>query len=138
MVTRGADRTNVRTMVIPMTPPLAAMRVMASSVLQRALPGTSARQLECVTRTGFRDASMAFMVVRSPQCEMSRSEEHTSELQSPCNLVCRLLLDKKPKTRYVVGLDARMWLLLNLLPDRWRDRFFLSRIHERPIPPLPL
>src|SRR5256885_13001427 len=24
-----------------------------------------------------------------------RSEEHTSELQSPCNLVCRLLLDKK-------------------------------------------
>src|SRR5256885_12290139 len=30
-----------------------------------------------------------------------RSEEHTSELQSPCNLVCRLLLEKKKKsTRY--------------------------------------
>src|SRR5256885_3374573 len=28
---------------------------------------------------------------------MSRSEEHTSELQSPCNLVCRLLLEKKNK-----------------------------------------
>src|SRR5256885_9878850 len=28
-----------------------------------------------------------------------RSEEHTSELQSPCNLVCRLLLEKK-KTHY--------------------------------------
>src|SRR6516162_10554615 len=26
-----------------------------------------------------------------------RSEEHTSELQSPCNLVCRLLLDKKKR-----------------------------------------
>src|SRR5256885_10464636 len=26
---------------------------------------------------------------------ISRSEEHTSELQSPCNLVCRLLLEKK-------------------------------------------
>src|SRR5256885_5557926 len=26
---------------------------------------------------------------------MERSEEHTSELQSPCNLVCRLLLEKK-------------------------------------------
>src|ERR1022692_5313283 len=26
---------------------------------------------------------------------MLRSEEHTSELQSPCNLVCRLLLEKK-------------------------------------------
>src|SRR5256885_6667537 len=31
--------------------------------------------------------------LRSP-----RSEEHTSELQSPCNLVCRLLLEKKKKT----------------------------------------
>src|SRR5256885_8392839 len=28
-------------------------------------------------------------------CTYSRSEEHTSELQSPCNLVCRLLLEKK-------------------------------------------
>src|SRR2546426_8012835 len=27
-----------------------------------------------------------------------RSEEHTSELQSPCNLVCRLLLEKKKNT----------------------------------------
>src|SRR5688500_19677092 len=29
--------------------------------------------------------------------EIVRSEEHTSELQSPCNLVCRLLLEKKKK-----------------------------------------
>src|SRR5256885_2532653 len=29
--------------------------------------------------------------------ELPRSEEHTSELQSPCNLVCRLLLEKKKK-----------------------------------------
>src|SRR2546426_5045118 len=36
----------------------------------------------------------------------SRSEEHTSELQSPCNLVCRLLLEKKKLT----------------LPTRSRDR----------------
>src|SRR5256885_7340395 len=28
----------------------------------------------------------------------TRSEEHTSELQSPCNLVCRLLLEKKKMT----------------------------------------
>src|ERR1039457_7678023 len=31
---------------------------------------------------------------RSPD-SFTRSEEHTSELQSPCNLVCRLLLEKK-------------------------------------------
>src|SRR2546426_5691612 len=30
-------------------------------------------------------------------CWLFRSEEHTSELQSPCNLVCRLLLEKKKK-----------------------------------------
>src|SRR2546426_6624909 len=31
---------------------------------------------------------------------MWRSEEHTSELQSPCNLVCRLLLEKKKGPRH--------------------------------------
>src|SRR5256885_6602834 len=30
--------------------------------------------------------------------KLYRSEEHTSELQSPCNLVCRLLLEKKKKS----------------------------------------
>src|SRR6266446_7425931 len=32
-----------------------------------------------------------------PMAAITRSEEHTSELQSPCNLVCRLLLEKKKK-----------------------------------------
>src|SRR5256885_11434747 len=32
--------------------------------------------------------------------ENVRSEEHTSELQSPCNLVCRLLLEKKKNTNH--------------------------------------
>src|SRR5256885_7952362 len=31
--------------------------------------------------------------------ELARSEEHTSELQSPCNLVCRLLLEKKKNNK---------------------------------------
>src|SRR5256885_11737939 len=33
--------------------------------------------------------------VRAVALDDTRSEEHTSELQSPCNLVCRLLLEKK-------------------------------------------
>src|SRR2546426_1204682 len=36
-----------------------------------------------------------------PAGDMARSEEHTSELQSPCNLVCRLLLEKKKKMETV-------------------------------------
>src|SRR5256885_6741026 len=38
-----------------------------------------------------------------PLSVAARSEEHTSELQSPCNLVCRLLLEK---TIEVAGLEA--------------------------------
>src|SRR2546430_12063593 len=36
-----------------------------------------------------------------------RSEEHTSELQSQSNLVCRLLLEKKKKTKYIITSRAR-------------------------------
>src|SRR5256885_11871088 len=35
-----------------------------------------------------------------------RSEEHTSELQSPCNLVCRLLLEKKKYNRTMSSLSS--------------------------------
>src|SRR2546426_6831687 len=34
-----------------------------------------------------------------------RSEEHTSELQSPCNLVCRLLLEKKKKKQTIIKIE---------------------------------
>src|SRR5256885_13220787 len=36
---------------------------------------------------------------RPSRARARRSEEHTSELQSPCNLVCRLLLEKKTHSR---------------------------------------
>src|SRR5256885_10630031 len=39
-----------------------------------------------------------------------RSEEHTSELQSPCNLVCRLLLEKKKNK-----IDVQLFKLMPLL-----------------------
>src|SRR2546430_13247493 len=38
---------------------------------------------------------------REPPCLYSRSEEHTSELQSQSNLVCRLLLEKKIELIYI-------------------------------------
>ena len=44
--------------------------------------------------------------------------------------VVHALTARKPKTRYVLGRDAWLWLLLNLLPDRWRDRLILSKIQE--------
>src|SRR5256885_12811199 len=54
-----------------------------------------ALELSCLTRglcscrrSGYRDSRVT---------AAQRSEEHTSELQSPCNIVCRLLLEKKNK-----------------------------------------
>src|SRR5256885_12655406 len=38
-----------------------------------------------------------------------RSEEHTSELQSPCNLVCRLLLEKKKPIQTTVHLVSSLY-----------------------------
>src|SRR2546426_5439840 len=50
--------------------------------------------------TAGRHASNPLLGLPSPRRVFEgskRSEEHTSELQSPCNLVCRLLLEKKKK-----------------------------------------
>src|SRR5256885_2999114 len=52
--------------------------------------------------TGAAQMDGAILVVSAadgPMPQTRRSEEHTSELQSPCNLVCRLLLEKKKQTR---------------------------------------
>src|ERR1022692_1983896 len=50
------------------------------------------------------DGGSAFQVEHADELAVDlrfRSEEHTSELQSPCNLVCRLLLEKKKKTNNI-------------------------------------
>src|SRR5256885_11107567 len=51
---------------------------------------------------GRRSGDSAFAHLRRPLAvDRGRSEEHTSELQSPCNLVCRLLLEKKKKRQHL-------------------------------------
>src|SRR5256885_6307564 len=47
-------------------------------------------------RRGGAPAPGCSLALHAPHAR-GRSEEHTSELQSPCNLVCRLLLEKKKK-----------------------------------------
>src|SRR2546426_7089890 len=54
-------------------------------------PGYTPRTLEL----GRVPAEMRRVFVEGMRYGLERSEEHTSELQSPCNLVCRLLLEKK-------------------------------------------
>src|SRR5256885_6855678 len=59
----------------------------------RTTPGIAARVFATV-----RDINVSLISQGASRVNLTfviRSEEHTSELQSPCNLVCRLLLEKK-------------------------------------------
>src|SRR5256885_16484525 len=62
------------------------------TTLFRSVPPVARRSSQIMTRSPLFTASSWISRVSVP-----RSEEHTSELQSPCNLVCRLLLEKKKK-----------------------------------------
>src|SRR5256885_8525251 len=87
------------------TPPLrsspASSCVSTAAVACSACTLPSPRSMRTGTaQRGARASDGASISIRSPGCSASscgpmRSEEHTSELQSPCNLVCRLLLEKK-------------------------------------------
>src|SRR3989454_5068057 len=62
-----------------------------------ALASASSREIEG-TSTSSRSACEPLSTCEVGSiADVSRSEEHTSELQSPCNLVCRLLLEKKKR-----------------------------------------
>src|SRR5256885_6627218 len=56
---------------------------------------TTTKSLSCPSCGSLVDLSQGIGKELSYAEQNERSEEHTSELQSPCNLVCRLLLEKK-------------------------------------------
>src|ERR1022692_1934088 len=64
---------------------------------------------------------------------MPRSEEHTSELQSPCNLVCRLLLEKK-KSRANRPLPAGSSPpCCQTAPGRWAGGVAMAQKQNAPV-----
>src|SRR5256885_9763195 len=67
--------------------------LVAQAPLPAAAQQADAAVWDIGTGTGVLSALLLHRGVRQV-----RSEEHTSELQSPCNLVCRLLLEKKKRT----------------------------------------
>src|SRR2546430_12585055 len=67
--------------------------VSPSTIASRALPASEARAVHAIT------ASPANKLPMNLERIVWRSEEHTSELQSQSNLVCRLLLETKNKPR---------------------------------------
>src|SRR5256885_12065075 len=67
------------------------------TTLFRSSPARSAGHTMPKSSVTWRPSATAslFHRIRRTNDAVARSEEHTSELQSPCNLVCRLLLEKK-------------------------------------------
>src|SRR5256885_3884296 len=59
------------------------------------MPSSTAARVACSASSTRDFFSFISVSVAAPTLITARSEEHTSELQSPCNLVCRLLLEKK-------------------------------------------
>src|SRR5256885_10333001 len=78
--------------------------------------------------TSVPSAVVIFSLRGTPTCNtpprsLPRSEEHTSELQSPCNLVCRLLLEKKK--RHTIGVNVlQLVVLLHHLYCVGQNNFF--------------
>src|SRR5205807_5304802 len=80
--------------------PMPATRTAERSAVSTTAAAPSEIGQQCSRRSG--SATMRLAITSSSvtacwKCAYGRSEEHTSELQSPCNLVCRLLLEKKKK-----------------------------------------
>src|SRR5207248_11335071 len=83
-----ARRQGTPTVFLSMTPPPPTPPLFPYTTLFRS-------DLRHVGRGAGRDAGDQLL----PRLRLRRSEEHTSELQSPYDLVCRLLLEKKKKMR---------------------------------------
>src|SRR2546426_3521039 len=65
--------------------------------LQKAVEAVLGERAAACLAAGGRAGGGTALQAHEGAEEEIRSEEHTSELQSPCNLVCRLLLEKKKK-----------------------------------------
>ena len=63
--------------------------------------------------------------------ETLKSATNSQPPDATADAVAHALTAPHPKARYVVGSDARVWLLLNLLPDRLRDWLILRELSER-------
>src|SRR5207244_12964614 len=79
-------------------PPTRCRRVRSTRYLQRRRSRGPTRASRFAAIEGGRLQRRSRLIKRPPSIAAKRSEEHTSELQSPDHLVCRLLLEKKNYT----------------------------------------
>src|SRR2546427_7820461 len=98
---RDLTVTGVQTCALPISCRSSRARQQIKGYLKRGVPSKSGRQYDQFTTLLPFESSDAWVAtlrekgVKLRAREEKRSEEHTSELQSQSNLVCRLLLEKK-------------------------------------------
>src|SRR5256885_8570297 len=78
-----------------------ALPISRHAAMPRQLSNTTNRSMFAANALRRRRRLLAKLEQLGSDLLHGRSEEHTSELQSPCNLVCRLLLEKKTHTIYI-------------------------------------
>src|SRR2546426_7187577 len=74
--------------------------------ISKRIPQASDPAVKALFRGLPKEIAQTYHGAWGPRLGFARSEEHTSELQSPCNLVCRLLLEKKKNIVTVIPLPA--------------------------------
>jgi NAD(P)-dependent dehydrogenase (short-subunit alcohol dehydrogenase family) len=90
----------------------------------------SLREAEVLSRTvGAERRALYEGLMAVARKEAEQSARAARPAAAVVKVVVHAMTARWPKTRYLVGRDAWMWWLLNLLPDRWRDRLILSQSH---------
>jgi NAD(P)-dependent dehydrogenase (short-subunit alcohol dehydrogenase family) len=62
--------------------------------------------------------------------ETTQAARTASPVAAVVKAVEHAMTARRPRTRYLVGRDTWFWLFLSWLPDHWRDRVILSKVHE--------
>src|SRR5256885_1757755 len=101
-----------RSTLFPYTTLFRSLQIPQRNAIARSQISMMLEHLQTFLRLGIHLIGHEQIAERAP---VARSEEHTSELQSPCNLVCRLLLEKKKKQYPCSYTSASLRTLLSVL-----------------------
>jgi hypothetical protein len=69
-------------------------------------------------------------MMRAARVRVGQGTKHGTDPREVAKIVEKALLGTKPKTRYLVGKDARAVRILSLLPDRLRQKLIMSQLRK--------
>jgi hypothetical protein len=69
-------------------------------------------------------------MMRAARVRVGQGTKHGTDPRDVAKIVEKALLAAKPKTRYLIGKDARVVGILSLLPDRLRQKLILGQLRK--------